>query len=127
MIEAMHTAVAGLRVSSQRLGVAANNIANARSSGELDPYTGYVPQRLEQTTTASGSPRATVQTVSNPAFPAYLPDDPDADASGTVGMPNVNLPGQFVELSVAQRSYEANLAVLRTTNDMMKVLVDREA
>lgn len=127
MIEAMHTAVAGMNVSALRLGVAAGNIANARTSGPVEPYGGYVPQRVEQTTTLAGSPRATVQNISNPAFPAYLPDDPDADASGTVGMPNVNLPGQFVDLSIAQRSYEANIAVLRTMDDMMKILIDREA
>lgn len=43
MIEAMQTAIAGLRVSVQRLGVAAENIANVRSSGGLELYDGYVP------------------------------------------------------------------------------------
>lgn len=126
MIEAMHTAIAGLRVSVQRLGVAADNIANARSSGSLAPYDGYVPLRLVQSSGADGSPHATVRPIDNPSFPAYAPAAPFANADGVVGMPNVSLPAQFVELSVARRSYEANVAVLETTSDMMKILVDRE-
>jgi len=126
MIEAMHSAIAGVRVSAQRLGVAADNIANARSSGRLEPYDGFVPQRLVQTTGVGGGPRATVRPIDNPTFPAYAPTDPSANADGVVGMPNVSLSAQFVELSVAQRSYEANIAVLETTNDLMKILVNRE-
>lgn len=126
MIEAMHSAVAGLRVSAQRLGVAAENIVNARTSGRLEPYDGYVPQRLVQTTDVGGAPRATVRDVAIPSFPAYAPSDPAANAKGVIGMPNVSLPSQFVELSVARRSYEANVAVLQTTQGMMKILIDRE-
>lgn len=124
MIEAMHTAIAGLRVGAQRLGVAADNIANARTSGRLEPYDGFVPQRLDQTTEAGGGVRGLARSIDNPAFPAYAPNDPSANADGIVGMPNVSLPAQFVDLSVAQRSYEANIAVLETTSEMMKILVD---
>jgi flagellar basal-body rod protein FlgC len=125
MIDAMHSAIAGLRVSVQRMGVAADNIANARTSGRLAPYDGFVPQRLDQTTGAGGGVRGTVQPIGNPAFPTYVPNDPSANADGAVGMPNVSLPAQYVELSVAQRSYEANLAVLEATNEMMKILLER--
>jgi len=126
MIEAMQTAIAGLHVSVQRLGVAADNIANARSSGRLAPYDGYVPQRLVQSTGAGGGPHAARRPVDNPSFPAYAPSDPSANADGVVGMPNVSLPLQFVEISVARRSYEANVAVLQTTGEMMNILFDRE-
>lgn len=126
MIEAMHTAIAGLRVSVQRLGVATDNIVNASSSGRVEPYDGYVPQRLNQSTGAGGGPVATAGPIDNPAFPAYAPSDPSANADGVVGMPAVSLPSQFVEVSVARRSYAANVAVLQTTSEMMKILVDRE-
>lgn len=127
MIDPMHNAIAGLRVSVQRLGVATDNVANARSSGRLTPYDGFVPQRLDQTTDARGGVRGTVKPIDTPALPAYAPNDPSANANGVVGMPNVSLPAQFVDHAVAQRSYEANVAVLKTTNEMMKILVDREA
>lgn len=126
MIDAMHNAIAGLRVSVQRLGVATDNIANARSSGLLAPYDGFMPQRLDQTTDAGGSVRGSVRPIDAPVLPAYAPNDPSANADGVVGMPNVSLPAQFVDHAVARRSYEANVAVLKATNEMMKILVDRE-
>lgn len=126
MTEAVNSAVAGLRTSVQRLSVAAVNIANARSAGALEPYDGFVPKRLVQSTGVGSAPIATALLVDDPAYPAYAPADPLANADGVVGMPNVNLPAQFVELSVAQRSYEANIVVLETTSELMKFLVDRE-
>lgn len=125
MIQAFNAAVAGLRVSAQRLGVAAENIANVRSSGSLSPYDGYVPQRLEQSTTAQGTPASTVKPISQPSFPVYEPSDSRANAEGLVGYPNVDLAANIVDLTIAQRSYEANLVTIRTASDMMKVLLDR--
>ena len=127
MIEAMQTAIAGLRVNTVRLHVAADSIANMRSSGGRQPYDGFVPKVVTQTTDVTGAPRAKAQPAPIPSFPAYAPHDPAAGTDGMVGMPNVSLPGEFVELSVARRSYEANLAVLRTADEMMRVLVDRQA
>ena len=127
MIQALHSAIAGLRVSAQRLGVAAENIANAQTSGSLSPYDGYVPQRLEQTTNAVGSPTATVRPISQASIPVYDPNDSRADANGLVGYPNVDLAANIVDAMIAQRSYEANMVTLRTASDMMKVLLDRTA
>jgi flagellar basal-body rod protein FlgC len=43
----------------------------------------------------------------------YSPGHPDADASGYVTMPNVQLPIEMVNLITANRAYEANLKVLQ--------------
>lgn len=129
MIQALNAAIAGLRVSAQRLGVAAENIANARSTGSVAPYDGYVPKQLVQSTNATGEPTATVQPVA-PAqahFPVYEPNSSKADANGLVGHPNVDLAANIVDATIAQRSYEANAVVIRTVNDMAKVLFDRTA
>ncbi len=129
MIQALNAAIAGLRVSAQRLGVAAENIANARSTGNLSPYDGYVPKQLVQSTNATGEPTATVQPVSQAQthFPVYEPNSSKANANGLVGHPNVDLAANIVDATIAQRSYEANAVVLRTVNDMAKVLFDRTA
>ena len=127
MIQAINAAVAGLRVSAQRLGVAAENIANVRSSGSISPYDGYVPQRLEQSTTAQGTPAATVKPIARPSYPVYDPADSRADANGQVGYPNVDLAANIVDLTIAQRSYEASLVTIRTASEMMKALLDRTA
>ena len=127
MIQALNAAIAGLRVSAQRLGVAAENIANARSSGSLSPYDGYVPKQLVQSTNATGEPTATTQPISQVSVPFYDPTDPKADANGLIGHPNVDLAANIVDATIAQRSYEANAVVMRTVNDMAKVLFDRTA
>lgn len=127
MIQAIHTAVAGLRVSAQRLGVAAENIANVQTSGSLSPYDGYVPQRLEQTTTANGTPTATTRPISQASFPVYDPADSRADANGLVGYPNADLAANIVDLTIAQHAYEANLVTVRVAGEMMKALLDRTA
>lgn len=128
MIQAIHTAIAGLRVSAERLGVAANNIANANSGGAVDPYDGYVPQRFEQSTTAQGTPAGSVRPASQPSYvPVYDPANSRANADGLVGQPNLDLPANIVELKIAEQSYKANLATIRTASEMMKVLLDRTA
>lgn len=127
MIQAIHTALAGLRVSTQRLGVAAENIANVQTSGNASPYDGYVPQRLDQTTTANGTPTATARPISQPSFPVYDPSSSQANAEGLVGYPNVDLAANIVDAKIAQHTYEANLVTIRTASEMMKALLDRTA
>ena len=43
----------------------------------------------------------------------YDPDHPDADANGYVQMPNVNIHEEMVDMILASRSYEANLAAIK--------------
>ncbi len=43
----------------------------------------------------------------------YSPGHPDADASGFVLYPNVQIPTEMVNLITANRAYEANLKVLQ--------------
>jgi flagellar basal-body rod protein FlgC len=46
------------------------------------------------------------------------PGHPDADATGHVRMPNVNLSHEMVDLVTAGRAYEANLKSLETFRQM---------
>jgi flagellar basal-body rod protein FlgC len=48
----------------------------------------------------------------------HNPGHPDADGSGYVTMPNVNLPVEMVNLITASRAYEANLKALQTFRQM---------
>jgi hypothetical protein len=56
MIQGLHTAVAGLTAAAKRTDIAAGNIANARTTGALDPYTGFTPQQAVQTSAVTGAP-----------------------------------------------------------------------
>ncbi len=50
----------------------------------------------------------------------YDPTHPDADASGYVRYPNVNVVTEMVELIGAQRAFEANVAVIEAAKAMAR-------
>lgn len=54
----------------------------------------------------------------------YDPDHPDANAEGFVEMPNVDPLIEMVEMMMAARAYEANLAAIRTIKDMTNKAMD---
>ncbi len=47
----------------------------------------------------------------------YQPDNPLADAEGNVRMPDIDLADQMGQLIMAQRGYQANLAVVQRAQD----------
>ena len=48
----------------------------------------------------------------------YAPEHPDADASGFIRTPNINLVEEMVNLIAASRSYEASLTAVDATKKM---------
>ena len=49
----------------------------------------------------------------------YDPRHPDANAQGYVGMPDINVIEEMVNILSATRSYEANVAVVNATKSMV--------
>jgi flagellar basal-body rod protein FlgC len=49
----------------------------------------------------------------------FKPDHPDADETGYVRMPNVNLMTEMIDMMVARRAYEANVTALNTSKAML--------
>ena len=55
----------------------------------------------------------------------YDPTHPDADpATGLVKYPDINVMSEMTDMISASRDYEANLAVMRNTRDMVYQLID---
>lgn len=121
----------GLSAERLRMEVAANNIANARSTRSLQGG----PYRRQQVVFAAemdqrfglrapdrsslNGVRVAGVTADPRAFPkVYDPGHPDADEDGFVSMPNVELPHEMVDLITASRAYEANLRALQTFRQM---------
>ena len=48
---------------------------------------------------------------------AYDPDNPLADAQGYIRRPDIDLGGQMAQMMMAQRAYQANLAVVDRAKD----------
>jgi flagellar basal-body rod protein FlgC len=134
-------ATSGLSAASLRVSVAANNIANANTTGPL-PSSGasagagiaptfpaaYVPLRVEQVGQSSGStPGGTVATVStvSPSYTAQSdPSASFANQDGLVAAPNVDLAGEFVELATAKYSFIANAKVIQAYAETTESLLD---
>ncbi len=122
---ALSISAAGMRAQSSRLRIVAENIANRDSTGGSP---GADPYRRKTITFANRMDRALgVQTVQisrvgrdQGELPQrYDPSHPAADARGYVKTPNVSSMIETMDMREAQRSYNANLAVLDTTRGML--------
>ena len=113
-----------LAAQSQRLNVAASNMANADSVTGPDGQPYRAKQVVFQVNAAPGSATGGVK-VANviesdaPFKTVYQPGNPLADAKGYVKMPNVDVVGEMVNTLSASRSYQANIEVLNTVKGLM--------
>ena len=117
-------AVSGMKAQSQRLKIISENMANAESLGVRpgeDPYRRQVVTFKEYIDRESGAKMVKVDkvTTDNSQFEKrYQPGHPAADEQGYVSLPNVNPLIEMMDMKEAQRSYEANMAVVKTTREM---------
>lgn len=54
----------------------------------------------------------------------YIPGHPDADSNGYVAVPRMNPAEDMVDLTSANRSYQANVAAISTVKDMIQKSID---
>lgn len=120
-------AASGMSAQRLRVQLAASNIANSETTrtAEGGPYRrkDVVFQSILMGETPDGTPLtgvgiAGVQASKDPFIGKYDPNHPDADANGMVQFPNVNPVEEMVNLTEASRSFEANIAVVRTIRTM---------
>lgn len=120
----------GLAAQSERLRVVSENIANAQSTGNVpgaDPYRRKTINFAAQLDRASGGSLVDVTSISGDQTPfqlEYQPGNVAADADGYVKMPNVNPLIEMADMSEANRSYEANLQVIRQARDLISMTID---
>jgi flagellar basal-body rod protein FlgC len=122
MIEnAITTAFSGLRAATQRISGVASNVANAGNTSPLKPdpaKPAYQPVQTVQTAVPGGGVLAAFQPLSTPTVPAFQPDSPDANSDGLVGVPNVDMVDQSVDMIMAQLAFSANLKTIEAAQQM---------
>ncbi|MBI3090218.1 MAG: flagellar basal body rod protein FlgC [Candidatus Tectomicrobia bacterium] len=132
-LTALNLSSSGLSAQRLRMDVIASNLANistTRTAGG-GPYrrkspvfqTTPVEEGFASTLQRFTSPLAGVRVVdvvedTSPPRRVYDPKHPDADRSGNVAYPNINLVAEMVNMLSATRSYEANVTAMRATKDM---------
>ena len=130
LIKSMMISASGLKAQGQRMRVIAENLANANSMGQspdADPYRRKVIGFRAELDRNLGVERVAVSKVSRDPREFELrhePSHPAANAKGYVKLPNVNALIEMADMREAQRSYEANLAVIDAAKGMLSRTVD---
>lgn len=138
LISGIDVSASALNAQKTRLDIVAQNIANAQTTRGPDgrayqrQIVSFETQLLRQGGAANGGAAGrSLSTVHvsgisrdpTPGQKIFDPQHPDADSSGTVTMPNVNLAYEMVDMITATRAYEANLSVVKNARQMaMKAL-----
>jgi flagellar basal-body rod protein FlgC len=153
LFNSMQISATGMSAERVRMDVAAENLANANSTG--GPNGAY--RRKEVVLREAGGTASFANTLSNAASAAaraggrtsgeigtgtagvavagivedeianrrvYDPGHPDADQQGYVEMPNVNPVIEMTDLISASRAYEANVTAMQTTKAMISKTMD---
>lgn len=137
LFTSLDISASGLTAQRFRLNLISSNMANVNTTQtpEGGPYRRQdatlaqdpvKPQSFEEALRSVGlNPVNKVRVLSTftdpkPAQLVYEPGHPDADDSGLVAMPNINIIEEMANLLTTMRAYEANLTVIGSTKEMIK-------
>lgn len=118
-------ALSGLKAQTERLRVVSQNMANADSVATKaggKPYqrkTISFRNELDKNIGAEVVKVNKVDVDKSEFGKRYDPNHPGAGEDGYVLLPNVNPLIEVMDMKEAQRTYEANLNVIRTSRDLM--------
>lgn len=123
-------AASGLEAQSKRVRIVSENLANAQSTGNTpgaDPYTRKTISFETEVDRITGANLVRVESIDFDRSPYRIEHDPGhpaADASGYVKLPNVNMLVEMADMREANRSYEANLQVIKQAREMLSMTID---
>ena len=131
LLNAMEVSAAGMRVQGDRLRAVSQNIANADTAANTpnsDPYrrkTVLFKNELDRATGVEMVKTAKVIVDQSDDFRMkFMPDHPGADKNGYIRLPNINTMIEMMDMREAQRSYEANLGMIKIAKSMLGQTVD---
>jgi flagellar basal-body rod protein FlgC len=128
MFDALNISSSGLLVHRKWLDAVSDNMANINTVNPYDeaPFRErlIVAQANEYGSGEGGVRTAQTQFGGDPnGRVVYEPDHPMANKDGYVRYPDVDLGDQMVQLLMAQRGYQANLAVVDRAQDAYKAAI----
>lgn len=130
IVSSLKIASSGLSAQSTRLRVVSENIANANTTGAVagaDPYQRKTVTFAAELDRLTGADLVKVSDVGRDqsAFVVeHDPGNPAANADGYVKMPNVNMLVEMADMREANRSYEANLQVVKQARELINITID---
>ena len=133
IFRSMDISASALHAGRARMNVIANNMANINTthSGKTDGAGKPIPYRRKHVVYQQGAPGITgssfdgvrVKDIAEDQSEfrkVHQPGHPDADAEGNVLYPNVQVPMEMVDMMVASRAYEANIAAMESAKQVIR-------
>ena len=123
-------ASSGLEAQSTRMRIVSENLANANSTGRVagaDPYQRKTVTFDAEMDRAAGAQLVKIKEVgvdNTPFRVEYDPGHPAADKTGYVKLPNVNMLIEMADMREVNRSYEANLQIVKQVRSMFGMTID---
>ena len=113
-------AISGIKAQGKQLELISSNVANARTTddGKGVPYR-RLEAALKYDDEIGGVEVDKIETDMSEFLRIYDPGNPQADKDGYVAMPNVDLPREMINLNIATRVYQVNVAVLKRYQRMV--------
>lgn len=127
---ALKVAASGLNAESTRLRVVSENIANADATADVpggDPYQRKLiafAAELDRITEATSVNVESIDRDTSAFRLEYDPTHPAADETGFVKYSNVNILVEMADMRDANRSYQANLQVLKQARDLISMTIE---
>lgn len=130
LLKTFQISSAGMQVQGSRLRVISQNIANADSLPQDPngkPYRRQIITFKNELDRSIGLDTVRVNKVKadmSDFGKRYEPSHPAADADGYVLTPNVSRLVEMSDMREAQRSYEANMQVIKSSRSMLKGTIE---
>ncbi|SHH49555.1 flagellar basal body rod protein FlgC [Ferrimonas marina] len=129
IINAIDVSASGMSAQSTRLNTIASNLANAESvsSSEAEAFRAKLPlfesHRVNPSDPGLGVRVTEIVESKAPPTAVYSPNHPLADPNGYVYKSNVNTVEQMADMMSAQRSFEANVEVLKASKSLAEATI----
>lgn len=126
----------GLKAQNMRMNLIASNIANADSvsSSQGEVYKSRQPvfktmmqnagSQVGRNNPGSGVEMVAVVESKAPVFPEYSPNHPMANEDGYIFRSNVNTVEEMANMISAQRSFQNNIDVIKSSQRMMTSIIN---
>jgi flagellar basal-body rod protein FlgC len=130
LLKSLDVSASGMKAQGTRLRVISENVANAGSTAltpEGEPYRRKLVTFGSELNRELGVELVDVRRISRDPSDfgsRYQPSHPAADASGYVSTSNVNTVIEMADMREAERSYQANLKVLRASRRMLQQTIE---
>jgi flagellar basal-body rod protein FlgC len=137
LFSSLSVSASGMAAQRTRAALLVENIANAETTRtpEGGPYRrkdavfSTMPVSSEfaselQSQLQTGVTVSDISVDQTPPEKQYMPGHPDADADGYVNIPRINAAEDMVDLTSANRSYQANVSAISAVKDMIQKSID---